>query len=69
LTQLSRDLSTIAAKRAVARIQATTKAHLAAAARNYCSHGSIGTWGSLYFDVDRAINSAVVPPRIVGVKS
>ncbi|MEA2928438.1 MAG: hypothetical protein QOG38_866, partial [Hyphomicrobiales bacterium] len=68
-SQLSDGMSRIAAKRAVARINATRMAHLKAAAASNAPASQSARGDNLYFEIDRMINSTVAPPRVVDVKS
>jgi len=67
-SQLSDGLSKIAAQRAVARIKATTQAHIAAAPSLNDPKIQAGRGDNLYFEIDRMINSTV-PPPVVDVSS
>jgi hypothetical protein len=67
--QLSQGLSQIAAQRAVARIKATTNAHIAAAAALNAPATQSPRGDSLYYEVDRMINSVPPAPPAVDVTS
>lgn len=69
VTYQSDGMSKIAAQRAVARINATRKAHLEAAAALDAPATQSARGDNLYFEIDRMINSTVAPPRVVDVKS
>jgi hypothetical protein len=65
-TQLSDGLSKIAAQRAVARIKATTSAHMAASSAMNALPSKSVPGDRLYNEIDRMINS-VTPSPVVDV--
>ena len=69
VTDQSDGMSKIAAQRAVARINATKKAHLEAAAVLNDPSSQSARGDSLYFEIDRMINSVVAPAPAVDIKS